>query len=118
PTLHQAILVHAPSYCDVIARYPFRFIRSGAATLPPRVLTDLERVFKAPVLKGYGMTETAGQITCDPLPPRQRKPGAVGVAIGPEVAILDEAGAVLPVGANGEIVARGATVTQGYEDHP
>src|SRR5438132_6584805 len=42
PTLHQTILAHAPSYGDVIARYPFRFIRSGAAMLQLHVLTDLE----------------------------------------------------------------------------
>ena len=118
PTLHQKILAHAASYRDVIARCPLRLIRSGAAALPPHVLTDLERVFNAPVLKGYGMTEAAGQITCDPLPPHQRKPGAVGIAIGPEVAVIDETGAMLPAGVSGEIVVRGANVIQNYENHP
>ena len=118
PALHQAILAHAAAYSEIITRYPFRFIRSGSAPLPLRVLTDLERVFSAPVLKGYGMTETAGQIACDPLPPQQRKPDAVGVAIGPEVAVIDETGAVLPGGTSGEIVVRGANVMPGYDNNP
>ena len=55
------------------------------------------------------------QITSNPLPPRQRKTGSVGVAAGPEVAIMDEGGTLLPAGEIGEIVVRGANVFQGYE---
>ena len=58
------------------------------------------------------------QITCNPLPPRERKIGSVGVAAGPEVAIMDEVGTLLPVGETGEIVIRGASVIQGYENNP
>jgi acyl-CoA synthetase (AMP-forming)/AMP-acid ligase II len=54
----------------------------------------------------------------NPLPPGPRKPGSVGVAAGPEVAIMDEGGALLPRGATGEIVIRGANVTAGYEANP
>jgi acyl-CoA synthetase (AMP-forming)/AMP-acid ligase II len=51
------------------------------------------------------------------LPPATRKPGSVGLAAGPEIAIMDEAGALLPRGAVGEIVIRGANVTAGYESN-
>jgi len=52
------------------------------------------------------------------LPPHPRFAGCVGIAAGPEVAIMDEAGALLPAGALGEIVIRGRNVTQGYEANP
>src|SRR5262249_49001678 len=66
----------------------------------------------------YGLTETSGHMTCHPVPWRKRKVGSVGVAAGPEVAIMDEAGTLLPTGSIGEIVVRGTTVMRGYDNDP
>jgi oxalate---CoA ligase len=41
----------------------------------------------------------------------------VGLAAGPEVAIMNEQGALLPTGGIGEIVIRGENVTPGYENN-
>ena len=117
PTMHQAILARAALHHDIIARCPLHFIRSSSAALAPQVLEQLERVFNAPVLEIYGMTE-ASTITCNPLPPRQRKPGSVGVVVGAEVAIMDAGGTLMPAGASGEIVVRGVSVMQGYDNDP
>lgn len=79
----------------------------------------LEETFSVPVIESYGMTEAAHQMASNPLPPRPRKPGTVGVAAGPEVAIMDEAGsAILPQGEIGEVVIRGDNVTAGYAANP
>ncbi len=59
PTIHQAILARATLHREIIARCPLRFIRSGSASLPPQVLAELERVFNAPVIVAYGMTEAS-----------------------------------------------------------
>ena len=118
PTMHQAILARATVNRTSLAHCALRFIRSSSAPLPPQVLAALERVFRVPVIEAYGMTEAAHQITSNPLPPRRRKVGSVGVAAGPEVAILDEAGNVLPAGVKGEIAIQGANVTPGYENNP
>ena len=65
------------------------------------------------------MTETASSpIACNPLPPRQRKAGSVGVPVGLDVAIMDEGGALLPGGQTGEVVVRGASVMSGYDGDP
>jgi acyl-CoA synthetase (AMP-forming)/AMP-acid ligase II/acyl carrier protein len=117
PAIHQAILVRAAMNHEIIAHCPLRFIRSGSAALPPQVLVGLERAFNVPVIMSYGMTE-APLITADPLPPRERKADSVGVAAGPEVAIIDEMGALLPAGEIGEIVVRGSNVFQGYDNNP
>jgi acyl-CoA synthetase (AMP-forming)/AMP-acid ligase II len=118
PTMHQAILTRARNNAQIIAAYPLRFIRSSSSSLPPQVLAELEATFGAPVVEAYGMTEAAHQMACNPLPPGVRKPGTVGVPAGPEVAIMDEAGTLLPTGAVGEIVIRGDNVTAGYENNP
>jgi len=118
PTMHQAILARAARAPDAAAGYRLRFIRSSSAALPPQVMAGLERLFGCPVIESYGMTEAAHQMTSNPLPPRPRKPGSVGVAAGPEVGIMDADGRILPIGASGEVVIRGANVTAGYEDNP
>jgi non-ribosomal peptide synthetase component F/acyl carrier protein len=118
PTVHQAILASAARHRETVAGCPLRFIRSASAPLSRRVLAELERVFKAPVLETYGMTETAAQITSNPLPPHARKPDSVGVAAGPEVAIMSPEGVLLPPGEIGEIAVRGPTVFQGYQSDP
>ena len=63
------------------------------------------------------MTEAAHQMACNPLPPGQRKPGTVGLAAGPEIAIMNSGGDLLPAGSTGEIVIRGSNVTPGYENN-
>jgi oxalate---CoA ligase len=118
PTMHQAILARAANNREIITRHPLRFIRSSSSSLPPQVLHELEQVFNTPVLESYGMTEAAHQMTSNPLPPRPHKPGTVGVAAGPEVAIMDENGKLLGRDATGEVVIRGPNVTKGYENNP
>lgn len=118
PTMHQAILSRAPKNTEVIARHPLRFIRSSSSSMPPQVIAELEAVFKAPLIESYGMTEAAHQMASNPLPPAVRKPGSVGLAAGPEVAIMGEDGSLLPAGEIGEIVIRGPNVTAGYENNP
>ena len=118
PTMHQAILAKAEVAREIIAKYPIRLIRSSSSSLPPQVMADLERVFNAPVIESYGMTEAAHQMASNPLPPLLRKPGSVGVVAGPEIGIMDESGHLLQTKEVGEIVIRGANVTQGYENNP
>ena len=118
PTIHQTILTNVEANHAVIESCPLRLIRSSSAALPPTVLAELEKAFDAPVIESYGMTEAAHQMASNPLPPRPRKPGSVGPAAGPEVAIVDDAGRLLPPNENGEIVIRGGNVTPGYDRNP
>jgi oxalate---CoA ligase len=117
PTMHQAILTRAGRNKEIIARHPLRFVRSSSASLPPKVIGELEAVFHAPVIEAYGMTEAAHQMASNPLN-GARKPGSVGLAAGPEIAIMDDAGRLLGRGETGEVVIRGENVTSGYDNHP
>jgi len=118
PTMHQAILDRAPRNAESIARMRLRFARSSSSSLPPQVMAALEETFGCPVIEAYGMTEAAHQMASNPLPPRARKPGSVGLAAGPEVAVMGQGGTLLGAGATGEIVIRGLNVTAGYENNP
>ena len=118
PTMHQAILARAPANLEVIEACQLRFIRSSSAPLPPPVMNELEQVFKAPAVEAYGMTEASHQIACNPLPPRARKPGSVGLPTGCRVAVMDEEGHLVQPGQTGEIGIQGDSVTSGYENNP
>ena len=118
PTMHQMILARAANNPEIIEAVRLRLIRSSSASLAPQVMQQLEETFGAPVIESYGMTEAAHQMTSNPLPPRSRKPGTVGVAAGPEVAIMNDAGRLLPSGTIAEVVIRGVNVTDSYQNNP
>jgi oxalate---CoA ligase len=117
PTMHQAILTRASQNRQIIARYPLRFIRSSSSSMPPQVIVELEKNFAAPVIESYGMTEASHQMAANPLR-GLRKLGSVGLPAGPQIAIMDDAGAILAHGEIGEVVIRGDNVTAGYERNP
>ena len=116
PTMHQAILAQARHNGERVADCRLRFIRSSSAPLTPSVFAELEETFETPVIEAYGMTETVSSpIACNPLPPRQRKPGSSGIPVDLDVAIMDDRGALLPGGQTGQVVVRGASVMAGYD---
>ncbi len=117
PTMHQAILARAAQHRDMISRHPLRFIRSSSSSMPPQVIAELGQTFGTAVIEAYGMTEAAHQMASNPLH-GTRKPGSVGLAAGPELAIMAADGNLLKPGETGEIVIRGANVTAGYEANP
>lgn len=114
PTIHQSVLAGAIDAPDFRVPERLRFVRSCSASLSPSIMSELERLFGVPVCEAYGMTEASHQMACNPLPPRSRKPGSVGLPTGIEITLLDEAGTAVPAGESGEIAIRGRTVTSGY----
>lgn len=118
PSMYQAILSELAALPAGIAAGRLRLARSSSAALPPAVMCELEAALRAPVIEAYGMTEAAHQMACNPLPPGVRKPGSVGVAAGPQVAVLDEASAPVAAGLIGEIAIRGENIMRGYERNP
>src|SRR5262245_58881002 len=90
PTIHQILLGRADQ--DNAPHCGVRFIRSCSSPLAPGVFHQLEARFGAPVLEAYGMTEAAHQMASNPLPPRPRKPGSVGMGTGVSIVILDDQG--------------------------
>jgi len=118
PTIHQAVLEQAHHQKEKI-KTGLRFIRSCSSSLPPQVGQDLEATFGVPVLEAYGMTEATHQMASNPLPPRGRKFGSVGLPTGTtNISILDVQGEPQPKNTLGEICIRGENVMAGYENNP
>ncbi len=118
PTIHQAVHEGAEEHRDIIEHCPLRFIRSASAAMPVPLMKSLEQDFHVPFIEAYGMTETSPQIASNRLPPADRKPGSVGRAAGPDIAVMDGDGRLQESDTVGEIVVRGANVMRGYENDP
>jgi len=116
-SIHHAILNRIDEYRDIARKADLRFIRSGSGRLDPKVMAGLENAFGAPMIERYGMSETC-TLTSNPLPPGVRKPGTVGKSMFNEVAVIDDDGNILGPGRDGEVVARGPGVFDGYFDNP
>lgn len=116
PVMLQEILSHLDSDPDLLQSHTLRLMRSVSSPLPVSAAARFEERLRIPVIEIFGMTETAGQITSNRLPPGQRKPGSVGVAVGCELKVVDEAGEPVAHGIKGEVVVRGANVMQAYDE--
>ena len=116
PTMHQLLLARAHQKPAEAAS--LRFIRSCSAPLSSELIDKIEGLFGVPFVEAYGMTEAAHQMTSNPLPPRHRKPGSVGVGTGLRISIMDKAGNHLGIDQRGEVAIQGANVFRGYENNP
>jgi carbonic anhydrase/acetyltransferase-like protein (isoleucine patch superfamily) len=91
-----------------------RFIGNAAGHLTNELAERLHAAFNCHVLPSYGCTE-AMPITSPPPTYNLEKPGSSGMPCGPEVCIIDDAGAKQVAGQIGHIVVRGCPVMQAYE---
>ena len=128
PTMLHALVAHldesggAGEGPDLRAMPTLRGVAYGAAAMSPDLLRRAAACLEVGFDQGYGMTEAGGNVTF--LGPEDHRrglttdPSLLATAgrphSGVEVAIADDAGALLPVGATGEIVLRGDPITPGY----
>jgi acyl-CoA synthetase (AMP-forming)/AMP-acid ligase II len=115
PTMHQLLLARAHQKPAEAAT--LRFIRSCSAPLSAELIRKIENLFGVPFVEAYGMTEAAHQMTSNPLPPRHRKAGSVGIGTGLRIGILDQQGNDLGTNQRGEVAIQGANVFRGYENN-
>lgn len=115
PTMFIAQLDH-PEF----SRFDFSGLRTGIMAGSPCPIEVMKRVVSdmhmAEVTIAYGMTETSPvsfqSSTDDPLEKRVSTVGRVQPHL--ECKVVDETGAVVPVGATGELCTRGYSVMLGY----
>jgi acyl-CoA synthetase (AMP-forming)/AMP-acid ligase II len=116
PTMHKLVLARTRE--KPTDSHSLRFIRSCSAPFSAETIHKMEEIFGVPFVEAYGMTEAAHQMTSNPLPPRHRKPGSVGVGTGIRISIMDQQGNHLGTDQRGEVVIQGANVFRGYENNP
>ncbi|GAA1477832.1 hypothetical protein GCM10009623_22780 [Nocardioides aestuarii] len=116
PTMYVALLQHPDR-----ARFDTSTLElcvSGGASLPVEVLHGFEEAYGAPILEGYGLSETSPVASFNH-PDRERKAGSVGQPIeGVEFRLVDEDWNDTPEGEVGEIAIRGHNVMKGYLNKP
>lgn len=97
-----------------------RYCFSGSAPLPEEVQKTFETLTGAIIVEGFGLTETSPVLTVNPLN-GVRKVGTIGIPV-PEtdVRIVDpeDGSTEVPIGTEGELVARGPQVMKGYLNRP
>lgn len=97
---------------------PIRLYISGAAPLSMEALAGFEKLFRRPLLEGYGLSEASPVVSVNPLS-GERKGGSVGLPLpGVEVKVVDEEERELGPGEVGEIIVRGENVMMGYYNQP
>jgi len=73
---------------------------------------------KAPIVEGYGLSETSPCVTCNPATVTEYS-GTIGLPLpSTEVSIRDDEGNELPLGQAGELCIRGPQVMAGYWNRP
>lgn len=113
PTMYLAI-----NNFPRVRRYGISSIKaclSGSAPLPVEVQEAFEKLTKAKLIEGYGLTEATTATHANPLNGR-RKIGSIGLPLpSTEARIVDVAtGQPLPAGQVGELAVRGPQVMLGY----
>lgn len=118
PTMFQALLDHPR-----LARTDFTSLReavSGGAPLPLPLKERFERETGVKVIEGYGLTESSGVVTTNPLAAENRS-GTIGQPLPrTRVRLLDkeDPSQDAPPGEPGELAIAGPQVMQGYWNRP
>lgn len=118
PTMYQALLDHPR-----MSGTSFKSLRvciSGGAPLAAALKTRFERATGAAVVEGYGLTESAGVVACNPYD-GINKTGTIGQPIpGTIVRLVDREDPTRPApdGEPGELVCQGPQIMKGYWGRP
>lgn len=96
-------------------------IRTSFYALPTSDLewTRFESRFGVRLIEGYGLTETFGICTANPVVHGTTKRHCIGLPVlGRQIRVVDDNGDDLPAGQNGAILVKGAPLFMGYFDNP
>ncbi|MBF0397968.1 MAG: AMP-binding protein [Desulfobacterales bacterium] len=119
PTLYQ-MLIDNPQF-KKLNFSQLKLCMSGAAPFSIQAISALESIVgKNKVLEVYGMTESSPLLTMNPYKGR-KKIGSVGIPIpNTEIKMVDVETRTceVPIGQEGELIARGPQVMRGYHNKP
>jgi len=111
-TLYNALLNE-----EWFVAFPPRHIKAaggGGASMHRAVVERWERVTGAPLVEGYGLTETSPVVCFQPLE-SARTPDSIGrPAPGTQLRLVDDSGSDVASGAPGELLVKGPQVMRGY----
>ena len=115
-TLYNALLSE-----EWFTAYPPKHLKAaggGGAAMHHAVVERFEQVTGAPLVEGYGLTESSPVVCFQPLNARRQK-DTIGIpAPMTDVCLVDDQGQPVAVGQSGELIVRGPQVMQGYWQRP
>ena len=115
-TLYNALLGE-----EWFTAYPPKHLKAaggGGAAMHHAVVERFEQVSGAPLVEGYGLTESSPVVCFQPLNARRQK-DTIGIpAPMTDVGLVDDHGQPVAGGQPGELVVRGPQVMQGYWQRP
>jgi len=87
---------------------------SGGASLPMEVLKKWEQRFEASIIEVYGLTESTGLVTANPVY-GIRKPGSIGITVsGVQTRLVDAGQRDVADGQIGHLIFKGPNATKQY----
>ena len=87
---------------------------SGGASLSVELLKNWEERFRAQILEVYGLTESTGLVTANPVQ-GIRKAGSIGLPVfGVQARLIDKEGKDAARGEAGELIFKGPNASKGY----
>lgn len=94
-----------------------RLAVAGGEPLPPAVEREFNEAFGLELLEGYGLTEASPVLTFNPI--GENKSGTAGKPL-PSVKckVVDDSANEVPPGTDGEMIAHGPNIMQGYHKNP
>lgn len=118
PTMLQALLDHPRA--EGTDWSCLRGVISGGAPLGDPLKERFEILTGVPVMEGYGLTESSGVVTSNPLARHAYRTGIGQPLPATRVRLLDkdDASVDAPAGQPGEIAVQGPQVMQGYWQRP
>ncbi|MEW1739930.1 long-chain fatty acid--CoA ligase [Nocardia beijingensis] len=117
PTMWNAML-HAGGDFGPEQFGSLRMASSGGASLPAEVIRAFRARFGCEIMEGYGLTESSGIATFNPVG-KDPRVGSVGLPLpGMRIEVRDASGSVLGPGEVGELYLSGPTIMRGYWNRP
>jgi long-chain acyl-CoA synthetase len=115
-TLYNALLSE-----EWFTAYPPKHLKAaggGGAAMHSAVVERWEHVTGAPLVEGYGLTESSPVACFQPLT-TGRKVDTIGIPVpATDIRLVNDAGEDVPLGTAGELLIKGPQVMQGYWQRP
>jgi long-chain acyl-CoA synthetase len=115
-TLYNGLMQH-PEFKDIDFS-KLRAANGGGMAVQKAVAEKWKAVTGAPIIEGYGLSETSPTLTCNPADSSEYT-GSIGIPVpSTYISIRDDDGNEVPLGQPGEICAKGPQVMVGYWQRP
>jgi long-chain acyl-CoA synthetase len=115
-TLYNALMQH-PDFKSIDFS-KLRAANGGGMAVQKAVAENWMKLTGAPIIEGYGLSETSPTLTCNPADSTEYS-GSIGIPVpSTYISIRDDDGKEVPLGEPGEICAKGPQVMVGYWQRP